>query len=91
MIKQASGCADTYRVLILLDLLDGTVVELESDDIGVVRDILDDGGRLEGRPPLREGLELDEVPDVTEGLRKGESRKAGSMRRQRRGKVSWVS
>jgi hypothetical protein len=45
-----------------------THLEGESVDVGLVRGPLDDLGLLEGGPPLRERGELDQVPDVGQGL-----------------------
>lgn len=54
------------RVLLLLDLNDGAVLELPLDDVGLLRGTLGVLGLVEGRPELVEVLELDEVPDVRE-------------------------
>lgn len=45
-----------------------TYLEGESVDIGLVGSSLDDLGLLKGRPPLRERGQLDQVPDVGQGL-----------------------
>jgi hypothetical protein len=45
-----------------------THLEGESVDVGLVRGSLDDLGLLESGPPLRERGELDQVPDVGQGL-----------------------
>lgn len=60
------------RVLLLLDLEDGTILEGPLDDVGVGRSTLDPFGLFEGRVELGEVLELDEVPDIAErGLNDG--------------------
>lgn len=50
------------RVLLLLDLIDGTVLEGPLEHIGLVVGALDDLRLGEGRPELGEVLELDQVP-----------------------------
>ena len=45
-----------------------THLEGESVNVGLVRGSLDDLGLFEGGPPLRERGELDQVPDVGQGL-----------------------
>lgn len=55
-----------YRVLLLLDLNDGAVLESPLDNVGLLAGALDVLGAAEGRPELGEVLELDEVPDVGE-------------------------
>jgi hypothetical protein len=45
-----------------------THLEGESVNVSLVRGSLDDLGLLEGGPPLRERGELDQVPDVGQGL-----------------------
>lgn len=59
------GMAD--RVLLLLDLEDGAVLEGPLDDVGVGRGALDELALVEFGPEFGEILELDEVPDVGEG------------------------
>jgi hypothetical protein len=54
------------RVLLLLDLDDGAVLELPLDNVGLLRGTLGVFGLVESRPELVEVLELDEVPDVGE-------------------------
>lgn len=54
------------RVLLLLDLNDGTVLEVPLDNIGLLRGALGVLSLVESRPELVEVLELDEVPDVGE-------------------------
>lgn len=54
------------RVLLLLDLNDGAVLEVPLDNVGLLRGTLGVFGLVEGRPELVEVLELDEVPDVRE-------------------------
>jgi hypothetical protein len=54
------------RVLLLLDLDDGAVLELPLDDVGLLGGALGVLGLVESRPELVEVLELDEVPDVGE-------------------------
>jgi hypothetical protein len=54
----------TYRVLLLLDLNDGAVLESPLDNVGLLRGALDVLGAAEGRPELGEVLDLDQVPDV---------------------------
>jgi hypothetical protein len=49
-----------------------THLEGESVDVSLVRGSLDDLGLLEGGPPLRERGELDQVPDVGQGLYENE-------------------
>lgn len=56
----------TYRVLLLLDLNDGAVLESPLDNVGLLAGVLDVLRRAEGRPELGEVLDLDEVPDVGE-------------------------
>ena len=56
----------TYRVLLLLDLNDGAVLESPLDNVGLLAGALDVLRRAEGRPELGEVLDLDEVPDVGE-------------------------
>ena len=56
----------TYRVLLLLDLNDGAVLESPLDNVGLLVGVLDVLRRAEGRPELGEVLDLDEVPDVGE-------------------------
>lgn len=56
----------TYRVLLLLDLNDGAVLESPLDNVGLLAGTLDVLRRAEGRPELGEVLDLDEVPDVGE-------------------------
>lgn len=53
------------RVFLLLDVLDGTVLEGESVDVGFVGSALDDFGLGESGRPFGESTELDQ------GLRKG--------------------
>jgi hypothetical protein len=48
------------RVFLLLDILDGTVLEGESVDVGFVGSALDDFGLGEGRGPFGESTELDQ-------------------------------
>jgi hypothetical protein len=55
------------RVLLLLDLNDGAVLEVPLDNVGLLRGTLGVLGLLKSRPELVEVLELDEVPDVGEG------------------------
>jgi hypothetical protein len=52
------------RVLLLLDLIDGAVLEGPSEHIGLVVGALDDLRLGEGRPELGEVLKLDEVPTI---------------------------
>lgn len=52
------------RVLLLLDLIDGAVLEGPSEHIGLVVGALDDLRLGEGRPELGEVLKLDEVPII---------------------------
>ena len=68
-------------VLLLLDRELGAVLELPGVDVGLVG-TGGGGGRLEGGPPLAEVLELDQVPDLAQGLgrRKEESLKVGECR-----------
>lgn len=54
------------RVLLLLDLNDGAVVEGPADNVSLLVGALDVVAALESRPELAEVLELDEVPDVGE-------------------------
>ena len=54
------------RVLLLLDLDDGAVLEVPLDNVGLLRGALGVLGLVESRPELVEVLELDEVPDVRE-------------------------
>lgn len=55
------------RVLLLLDLEDGAVLEGPLDDVGVGGRALHPLAGGEGRVELGEVLELDQVPDVAEG------------------------
>lgn len=60
------------RVLLLLDLQLGAVLEGPLDDVGLVRGALDPFAVGQLGPPLRKGGQLDEVPDVGEvGLDNG--------------------
>lgn len=52
------------RVLLLLDLDDGAVLELPLDNVGLLGGALGVLRLVESRPELVEVLELDEVPDV---------------------------
>lgn len=52
------------RVLLLLDLNDGAVLEVPSDNVRLLRGALDPLALVESAPELAELLELDEVPDV---------------------------
>lgn len=54
------------RVLLLLHLDDGTVIECPADNVGLLGGSLDVLAALERGPELAEVLELDEVPDVGE-------------------------
>lgn len=63
--SQKWNCA-TYRVLLLLDLNDGAVLEGPLDDVGLLVGALDVLAALKGGPELAEVLDLDEVPDVRE-------------------------
>jgi hypothetical protein len=54
------------RVLLLLDLNNGAILEVPLDDVGLLRSALGVLGLVESRPELVEVLELDEVPDVRE-------------------------
>lgn len=54
----------TYRVLLLLDFKNMTILESPLDNIDLLACTLDVFGALECGPELAEVLELDEVPDV---------------------------
>jgi len=54
------------RVLLLLDLNHGAVLELPLDNVGLLRGTLGVLGLVKSGPELVEVLELDEVPDVGE-------------------------
>ena len=54
------------RVLLLLDLDDGAVLEVPLDNVRLLRGALGVLGLVESRPELVEVLELDEVPHVRE-------------------------
>jgi len=54
------------RVLLLLDLDDGAVVEAPLDNVRLLAGALDIVRRLEGGPELAKLLELDKVPNVGE-------------------------
>lgn len=56
-----------YRVLLLLDFEDGSILEGPLDDVGVGRHAFDPLALLEGSVELGEVLKLDEVPDIGEG------------------------
>ena len=52
------------RVLLLLDLNDGAVLEVPLDNVGLVRGTLGVLALVQCAPKLGEVLQLDEVPDV---------------------------
>lgn len=56
----------TYRVLFLLDLDNGAVLEGPLDHVGLLRGAFDELALVERRPELAEVLELDQVPDIAE-------------------------
>lgn len=60
------GSRWAYRVLLLLDLNDGSVLEGPLDNVGLLAGALDVLAAGEGRPELGEVLDLDVVPDVGE-------------------------
>jgi hypothetical protein len=47
---------------------ESTDLEGESVDIGLVGSSLDDLGALKSRPPFGERRELDQVPNISQGL-----------------------
>lgn len=55
-----------YRVLLLLNLDLGTILELPLHDVRLIAGTLDVAGVGKGGPELGEVLELDEVPDMGE-------------------------
>lgn len=55
-----------YRVLLLLDLKHGAVLERPLDNIRLIRSSLDKLALLKLGPELAEVLEFDQVPDIAE-------------------------
>lgn len=55
-----------YAVRLLLDLNDGAVLVSPLDDISLLAGALNNLGLFEARKPLREAVELNEVPDAGE-------------------------
>jgi hypothetical protein len=67
-VKEAGGKArGTNRMLLLLDLQNGTILESPLDDISLWRNTAFNVLALfQGRPEVAEVLELDQVPDIAE-------------------------
>lgn len=64
---RGTKAAKTYRMLFLLHIKDSLVGEGPSDDISLRRRVLDELASRKLAPEGREVLELDEVPDLSEG------------------------
>jgi len=58
---------ETYRVSLLLNLQDGSILEGPLDNIGIGRSTLDSVAGFQCTPERAEALQLDEVPDSAEG------------------------